>query len=70
MNDDPSGVNPHPRMTLTLAGISRARLALVTVSGEAKREAMARVIAGDESCPGSHVTADKVIWIADPAAAG
>lgn len=70
MNEDPSGTNPHPRMTLTLAGIARARLVLVTVTGEEKREAMARVIAGDESCPGSQVTADKVLWIADPAATG
>jgi 6-phosphogluconolactonase len=67
MNDDPTGTNPHPRMTLTLAGIARARLVLVTVCGEAKREAMRRVIAGDETCPGTHVTADKVLWIADSA---
>ena len=65
MNDDPTGTNPHPRMTLTLAGIARARLVLVTVCGEAKREAMRRVLAGDETCPGTHVTADKVLWIAD-----
>jgi 6-phosphogluconolactonase len=70
MNDDPTGTNPHPRMTLTLAGIARARLVLVTVCGEAKREAMQRVIAGDESCPGTHVTGDRVLWIADPDAVG
>jgi 6-phosphogluconolactonase len=70
MNEDPTGVNPHPRMTLTLAGIARARLVLVTVCGEAKRDALARVVAGDETCPGAHVTGDKVVWIADPAATG
>jgi 6-phosphogluconolactonase len=70
MNEDPSGGNPYTRMTLTLAGIARARLVLVTVSGEAKREALARVIAGDETCPGALVTADKVVWIADHSAAG
>jgi 6-phosphogluconolactonase len=70
MNEDPTGVNPHPRMTLTLAGIARARLVLVTVSGDSKREALARVVAGDESCPGTHVNADRVLWIADRAAAG
>ncbi|MEX2292515.1 MAG: 6-phosphogluconolactonase [Acidimicrobiales bacterium] len=70
MNDDPSGVNPHGRMTLTLAGIARARLVLVTVRGEEKRDALARVTAGDISCPGAHVNADRVIWIADPAAIG
>jgi hypothetical protein len=40
------------------------------VSGEEKREALARVIASDETCPGTHVNADRVLWIADPAAAG
>ena len=35
-------------MTLTFAGIARARLVLVTVTGEAKREALARVAAGDD----------------------
>jgi 6-phosphogluconolactonase len=68
-NEDPTGNNPHRRMTLTYAGISRARLVLVTVEGEAKREALARVAAGDPSCPASNVRADRVVWIADAAAA-
>jgi 6-phosphogluconolactonase/glucosamine-6-phosphate isomerase/deaminase len=70
MNEDPSGSNPYTRMTLTLAGIARARLALVTVAGEAKREALARVMAGDAEVPASHIRADRVLWIVDPAAAG
>ncbi len=70
MNDDPHGRNPHLRMTLTLAGIARARLVLVTVAGEHKREAFAKVAAGVGSAPASRVRADRVIWIADPAAAG
>jgi len=70
MNDDPSGRNPLPRMTLTLAGIARARLVLVTVTGDAKREALARVAADDESTPAARVRADRVLWIVDPAAAG
>ena len=70
MNEDPSGRNPHPRMTLTFAGIARARLAVVTVSGETKRDALGRVAAGDPACPGSHIRADRVVWIADAAAAG
>ena len=70
MNDDPNGLNPHQRMTLTFAGIARARLALVTVSGESKREALARVAADDPACPGSAIRADRVVWIVDPEAAG
>ena len=70
MNEDPSERNPYPRMTLTLAGISRARLVLVTVEGAAKREALARVREGDPTCPGSQVQAEKVVWIVDHAAAG
>ncbi|MGH9084450.1 MAG: 6-phosphogluconolactonase [Acidimicrobiales bacterium] len=70
MNQDPSGHNPHPRMTLTLAGIARARLVLVTVRGEEKKAALDRVRNGDEGCPGSHVNGDRVLWIVDHAAAG
>jgi 6-phosphogluconolactonase len=70
MNADPSERNPHQRMTLTFAGIARARLALVTVSGANKRDALARVASGDESCPGSHIRADRVVWIVDHDAAG
>jgi 6-phosphogluconolactonase len=70
MNQDPLGLNPHPRMTLTLAGVARARLVIVTVVGEAKREALARVAAGDPTAPASQVNAERVVWLADPAAAG
>jgi 6-phosphogluconolactonase len=70
MNSDPLGNNPHERMTLTYSGIARARLALVTVSGESKREAFARVRDGDPTCPASHVKADRIVWLVDHAAAG
>ena len=70
MNDDPTGNNPLPRMTLTFAGIARARLVLVTVSGEEKRDALARVRNDDPSCPATHLRADRVVWLVDPAAAG
>jgi 6-phosphogluconolactonase len=70
MNEDGSGRNPHRRMTLTFAGIERARLVLITVAGIEKREALAKVAAGDPGVPATHVRADRVLWIADPAAAG
>jgi 6-phosphogluconolactonase len=70
MNEDPSGRNPLSRMSLTFAGIARARLVVVTVMGEDKREALHRVVDGDPTCPASHVSADKVVWLADQAAAG
>jgi 6-phosphogluconolactonase len=70
MNEDPLGRHPHRRMTLTFAGIARARLVIVTVSGADKREALARVAAGDESAPATHIKAERVVWLADPAAAG
>ena len=69
LNEDPSGRNPHQRMTLTFAGIARARLALVTVAGEAKAEALAAVVARRATCPARTIDAERVIWLADPAAA-
>ena len=70
MNEDPTGNNPHERMTLTFSGIARARLALFTVEGASKRAAFERVRRGDPDCPASRVRADRVVWLVDPAAAG
>lgn len=67
-NEDPSGTNPHPRMTLTYAGIARARLVLVTVAGPEKKEPFARVLAG-EDLPAARVRADRVVWLVDTDAA-
>ena len=39
--EDPNGVNPHPRLTLTLAAINSARLAVFTVAGASKADAVA-----------------------------
>jgi 6-phosphogluconolactonase len=66
-NEDPHGNNPHKRMTLTFAGIARARLVIVTVEGESKREAMQKVY-DDADVPASRVTADRVVWLVDRAA--
>ena len=43
MNEDPLGNNKRPRMTLTFAGIARARLVLFTVAGDGKRDAFQRL---------------------------
>lgn len=68
LNEDPSGQNVHPRMTLTLAGIARARLVLVTVEGEEKAEAMAAVARGDD-VPAARIEGERVVWLVDEAAA-
>jgi 6-phosphogluconolactonase len=68
MNHDPAGVHPHERMTLTFSGIARGRLVVVTVSGEEKADALAAAHRGDD-VPASRVEGEKVIWLADRAAA-
>jgi 6-phosphogluconolactonase len=66
-NHDPSGVNPHQRMTLTYSGIERSRLVLVTVSGAEKADALAATARGET--PASRIRADRVVWLVDPPAA-
>ena len=68
LNDDPTGTNPHQRMTLTFEGIARSRLVVVTVEGEEKAEAMRAIAAGDD-VPAASIRGDRVIWLVDPAAA-
>jgi 6-phosphogluconolactonase len=67
-NEDPSGRNPHPRLTLTLSGIARSRLAIFTVAGAEKRPALRAVMDGAD-LPASRVTADEVVWLVDRDAA-
>jgi 6-phosphogluconolactonase len=62
-------VHPHPRLTLTLPGVARGDVAVVTVEGEEKAEAWRRVQAGDD-VPASRISADEVVWLVDPVAAG
>ncbi len=44
LTEDPAGRFPHQRMTLTLAGIARARLALITAAGEPSREPLRAIV--------------------------
>lgn len=68
MNEDPAGVNPHRRMTLTFSGIARARLVVFTVAGASKRFALQQVLDGAD-VPAAHVQADRVLWLVDRDAA-
>ncbi len=68
MNEDASGRNPYRRMTLTLSGIARGRLVVFTVAGTDKKAAMQAIYDGAD-LPAARVTADRVVWLVDPAAA-
>ena len=59
----------HPRLTLTLPVLSSARVAMFLVSGEEKREALRRLLDG-EDIPATRVAASRIVVIADQAAAG
>jgi 6-phosphogluconolactonase len=60
----------HPRMTLTYPAIDAARKILWLVTGAEKRDALAKLLAGDTSIPAGRVKNDEIIVVADEAAAG
>ncbi len=60
----------HRRMTLTYPELSRARRILWLVTGESKREPLAKLLAGDTSIPAGRVENDEMLVLADEAAAG
>jgi 6-phosphogluconolactonase len=62
-------LHPHPRLTFTYPALARARLVVFTVADEEKHDAFARIRAG-EDLPAARVTAERVLWLVDPAAAG
>ncbi len=66
---DPNGVNPHPRLTVTLPVIDSARCAVFTVAGESKRDAVAAVLRGDD-IPAARVATPNIVWLVDRQAAG
>ncbi|HEX4778297.1 MAG TPA: 6-phosphogluconolactonase [Acidimicrobiia bacterium] len=60
-------LHPHPRLTFTFPAIERARLVVVTVEGDEKRDAVTRIRSG-EDLPGARIRAERVIWLGDDAA--
>jgi 6-phosphogluconolactonase len=67
--EDPEGLNPHPRLTLTLPAINAARLALFTVAGASKAPAVAALLRGDD-IPAARVHAASTVWLIDGPARG
>ncbi len=59
----------HRRVTLTYPALNRAATAVWLVIGESKADALAKLLAGDESIPASHVRTARSIIVADAAAA-
>lgn len=66
---DPTGKNPYPRLTLTLPAINQARLAVFTVSGSAKQDAVQQLLRGDD-IPASRVDTPEIKWLLDAQALG
>ena len=60
----------HRRMTLTYPALSRARQVVWLVSGEDKRAALAKLLAGDRSIPAGRVEVARSTILADADAAG
>lgn len=56
------------RMTLTFPALDAARRVLWVVAGEEKRDALAKLLAGDRSIPAGRVENDEMVVIADEAA--
>jgi 6-phosphogluconolactonase len=57
------------RMTLTYPALDDARQVLWLVTGAEKREALAKLLAGDPSIPAGRVANEKIVVVADEAAA-
>jgi 6-phosphogluconolactonase len=60
----------HRRMTLTYLALAAARQVLWLVLGEAAREPLAKLLAGDTSIPAGRVENENMLLVADEAAAG
>jgi 6-phosphogluconolactonase len=60
----------HLRMTLAYPAIDSARQILWLATGAEKRDALAKLMAGDESIPAGRVENEAMVVVADEAAAG
>jgi 6-phosphogluconolactonase len=58
----------HQRMTLTYPALARARQLLWLVTGADKKDALGKLLAGDQSVPGARVEAAASLVMADQAA--
>ena len=60
-------LHPFPRLTFTFPAIASSRLAVMTVAGAEKRDAIRRIRAG-EDLPATRLPPDQLLWIGDRAA--
>jgi 6-phosphogluconolactonase len=60
----------HRRMTLTYPALEQARHVIWLVTGEAKREALDRLLRSDPSIPAGRLRGEEMTIVADAAAAG
>jgi 6-phosphogluconolactonase len=60
----------HRRMTLTYPALEEARRIVWLVTGPDKRDALARLLTADPLIPAGHVRNDRMVVVADEAAAG
>lgn len=67
-NEDPSGTNPYPRITLTYEAIALSETVVVTVIGSARAEVFAEIARGAD-LPAAAVRAGRVVWLVDHDAA-
>jgi 6-phosphogluconolactonase len=65
-----SAYQGHRRMTLTYPALAEARQIVWLVTGEAKREALAKLLEGDRSIPAGRVENERMVVVADEAAVG
>jgi 6-phosphogluconolactonase len=68
LSSDPSGLNRHPRMSITFGEIARAGAVVVTVEGVNKAWAL-REATTDGDVPAARIVNDHLVWLVDADAA-